>query len=89
MAPTTRRPKRVTPKSAGEWGAVVPQWLGIFGLVVQFLIWFATYLATGKGVVEPAFLTAFGGLIVVGQGAEALASLRAPRDGRGENGGDA
>jgi hypothetical protein len=69
---------RITPKSAGDWGAVVPQWLGIFGLVAQFVVWLVTYIVTRHGVVEPAFLTAFGGLIVVGQGAEALVALRSP-----------
>ena len=61
---------RLTPRTVGEWGSVAPQWLGILGLLACFVVWVATHQ------VEPAFLTAFGGLIVVGQGAEAMAAMR-------------
>lgn len=60
----------MTPRTVGEWGAVAPQWLGIFGLVACFIVWLLSQQ------VEPAFLTSFGGLIVVGQGAEAIAAIR-------------
>lgn len=61
--------RRITPKSAREWGGVLPQWIGIFGLLVCL----GYYLATQQA--NAAILTAFAGLIVVGQGAEAVAKL--------------
>jgi hypothetical protein len=64
-----RRRRRLTPKSLREWGAVVPQWVGIFGLLACLAFYFAT------GRTNAAILVAFGGLIVVGQGAETLSAL--------------
>ena len=57
-------------RTAAEWGAVLPQWLGMLALLLQLVFW----MATGK--VEPFLLTAFGGLIFVGQAGEAVVALR-------------
>lgn len=57
-------------RSAQEWGAVLPQWLGMAGLVFCALVW----LATGR--IEPLLLSAFGGLIFVGQAGEAVVTLK-------------
>jgi hypothetical protein len=73
---TTRHGRRISPNSASEWAAALPRWLGMAGLVACFLFWAGTYLATGHGAVEPLFVTAFGGLLAVGQGADALTELR-------------
>lgn len=69
---TTRQGRRITPTSASEWAAALPRWLGMLGLVACFLVWVLT------GRVEPLFVTAFGGLLAVGQGADALGTLRDP-----------
>jgi hypothetical protein len=42
------------------------------GLLLCFAVWFLT------GRVEPLFVTGFGGLLAVGQGADALGELRKP-----------
>lgn len=63
---------RLTPKSASEWASALPRWLGMLGLIACFAVWIAT------GRVEPLFVTAFGGLLTVGQGADALTELREP-----------
>lgn len=57
-------------RSAQEWGAVLPQWLGMAGLVFCAIFWAAT------GRIEPLLLSAFGGLIFVGQAGEAVVLLR-------------
>jgi hypothetical protein len=44
----------------------------MLGLVACFVVWVIT------GRVEPLFVTAFGGLLAVGQGADALTTLRDP-----------
>lgn len=67
---------RFTPRTASEWGAVLPAWLGMLGLIASFLFWAATYLLTGKGAVEPLFVTTFGGLLALGAGAKALDTIR-------------
>lgn len=61
---------------------MLPQYLGMFGLLVMLAFWIGTALIEGQGQTEPALLTAFGGLIAVGQGAEVLAALRSPRESR-------
>lgn len=63
-------PSRVNPRSAAEWGAVLPVWLGAIGLVFCAVFWAFT------GRVEPSLLMAFGGSVTVGQGAQALTALR-------------
>jgi hypothetical protein len=64
-------------RSAQEWGAVLPQFLGMGGLVFCALVW----LASGR--IEPLLLSAFGGLIFVGQAGEAVVTLkRSPPDQR-------
>jgi hypothetical protein len=68
----TRQGRRITPNTASEWAAALPRWLGMLGLVACFIVWVAT------GRVEPLFVTAFGGLLAVGQGADALTTLRDP-----------
>lgn len=70
---------RLTPRTAQEWAAVAPQFVGIFGLLLQLVLWGVTATINGgHGIFEPAMLTAFGGLIVVGQGAEAVVASRRP-----------
>jgi hypothetical protein len=46
----------------------------MLGLVACFIVWTLT------GRVEPLFVTAFGGLLAVGQGADALHQLARPPD---------
>lgn len=58
------------PKTLEEWGAVMPQWIGMGGLVFCALFWAWT------GRIEPLLLSAFGGLIFVGQAGEAVVNLR-------------
>lgn len=62
----------MTPKTASDWASALPRWLGMLGLIACFAVWILT------GRVEPLFVTAFGGLLAVGQGADALAELREP-----------
>lgn len=71
-------PSRLTPRSAADWGAVMPQWVGMIGLAAQLAFYVVTYFISGQGQANAALLTAFGGLIVGGQGIEALAALRSP-----------
>jgi len=49
---------------------VLPQFLGMVGLIVCFVFWAVT------GRLEPLLLSAFGGLIFVGQAGEAAAGMR-------------
>jgi hypothetical protein len=63
---------RFTPRSASEWGAALPTWFGMAGLVACFAVWALT------NRVEPLFVTTFGGLLAVGAGAKALDTLRQP-----------
>ena len=65
MAPT-----RPTPRTAAEWGAVLPVYVGLAGLVACFVVWVLL------DRVEPLLLSAFGGLILAGQGAEVVAAIR-------------
>jgi len=65
----------------------MPQWVGIAGLIFCAVVW----LATSR--IEPLLLSAFGGLIFVGQAGEAVVALKreppaiAPADSpRTENG---
>jgi hypothetical protein len=44
----------------------------MLGLIACFVVWMIT------GRVEPLFVTAFGGLLAAGQGADALRELKAP-----------
>jgi hypothetical protein len=48
------------------------------GLLVQLVFWMATALLHGEGLFEPALISVFGGLLAVGQGTEALRTLRHP-----------
>lgn len=66
------RPRR-TP---AELFAFAPQVIGAFGFMFSILFWAATFIATGKGALEPIFVTTSGGLLAVGLTAEAVASLR-------------
>lgn len=60
----------MTPRSASEWAAVLPRYLGMAGVIFCAIVW----LLADR--LEPALLASFGGLIAVGQGAEALAALK-------------
>lgn len=61
---------RPTPRSAAEWGVVLPIYVGLAGIVACFVVW------TLFNRVEPVMLGAFGTLVGLGQGADVLASLR-------------
>jgi hypothetical protein len=63
-------PGRVNPKSAAEWSAVLPVYVGLAGLVACFVVWVIF------NRVEPLLLGAFGTLIAAGQGADVIAALR-------------
>lgn len=78
MAPEAKRQTRLTPQTAAEWLVLAPQLIGIFGLLVMLAVYVSTLAVTGRGVTEAALLTTFGGLLAVGQGAQALAALRTP-----------
>jgi hypothetical protein len=62
--------RQITPKTAQQWGAVAPQFLGIVGLIFCAVVW----LASNR--IEPLLLSAFGGLIFVGQAGEAVVQLK-------------
>ena len=64
----------MTPRSASEWAAALPRWLGMLGLAACFLVW----VLTPDHIVEPLFVTVFGGLLAVGQGADTMAVLKNP-----------
>lgn len=64
----------MNPRSAGEWGASVLTWFGMLGLTACFIVW----AATPDHIVEPIFVTAFSGLLVAGQGRQALNELKSP-----------
>jgi hypothetical protein len=63
---------RFTPSGASEWGAALPTWLGMVGLIACFVVW----ALTPDHIVEPLFVTTFGGLLAVGAGA--LDTLKQP-----------
>lgn len=68
-------------RNAQEWGAVLPQWLGMAGLVFCALFWAITALVNPPGQIQPLLISAFGGLIFVGQAGEAVVTLkRSPPD---------
>lgn len=58
------------PRTVQEWGTVVPQWVGIVGLIVSAGFWMTT------GRLSGGLVAAFLGLISVGQGAEAVALMK-------------
>lgn len=74
MARRTDRP----PRSLAEWLAFGPQLVGIGGLLFCLVFWAVTFIVTGKGAVEPLFVTTFGGLLTAGLGAEAVVTLKQP-----------
>jgi hypothetical protein len=53
-----------------EWGAVVPVWVGLLGVVASFVVWIVTR------DVSPLLLGSFGTMIAAGQGAEVIVALR-------------
>lgn len=69
--PNTRH---FTPRSLSEWSAAALRLFGMLGLVACFVVW----AATKDHIVEPLFVTAFGTLLAVGQGAEVVGELRRP-----------
>lgn len=82
---TTSRTRRITPRSAQQWGAVLPTYLGLFGLTIQLGFWMVTYIQTGEGATSAPLLTAFGSLLAVGQGAQAVVQARQPPPSLGED----
>jgi len=68
----------MTPRSAQEWLALAPTVIGAVGLVTLGIFWMAT------GRVDQFLITTFGGLLGIGQGAQALAALKAPPREKGE-----
>lgn len=66
-------PRKVfTPRSLSEWSAASLRLFGMLGLVACFVVW----VLTKDHLVEPLFVTAFGSLLAVGYGADALVELR-------------
>jgi hypothetical protein len=61
---------KLTPRSLAEWGAVVPVWVGLTGVVASFVVWVVT------GEVSPVLLGSFGTMIAAGQGAEVIVALK-------------
>lgn len=59
----------IEPRTAREWGAVLPQWVGMAGLIGAATFWAVT------GRVSGLIVGAFVGLIGVGTGAEAMAAI--------------
>ena len=74
-------------KTAGEWAAVAPTYVGLLILLLSFLLFAGTAIVQGKGVVSPAILAAAGALITAGQAADVAVSVRKgspPRRGASE-----
>lgn len=69
--PQERSP-RFTPRTVKEWGAVIPQYLG-----VALLIFIAVFWAVTRDL-NPALLSAALTLLVAGQAAEATQALKKP-----------
>lgn len=65
---------RFTPRSAAEWGSVLPMWSGAFGVFVCLAIW----AATPDHIYNPVFVTGFFGLLAAGAGVKAIDTLRTP-----------
>jgi hypothetical protein len=63
--------RKITPRGLGEWGSVVPVWVGLSGVVASFVVWVVT------GNVSPVLLGSFGTMIAAGQGAEVIVALKA------------
>jgi hypothetical protein len=63
---------KITPRSAAEWAAVLPLWLGMVGLLSVLIFWMFT------GRFEAAFLTTFGSLALGGQGLKVLENVKNP-----------
>jgi hypothetical protein len=61
---------KLTPRTLSEWGAVVPVWVGLSGVVASFVVWVLT------GNVSPVLLGTFGTMIAAGQGAEVIVALK-------------
>lgn len=61
---------RPTPQSAAEWGAVIPIYLGMAGLIACFVVWVMV------DRVEALLVTGFGGLILGGQGVAVASAVR-------------
>lgn len=60
----------MSPRTLEEWTAALGRLLGIVGLVFCAVVW----LLTDR--VEPLLVTTFGSLLAIGQGAQAIATLR-------------
>lgn len=65
---------RFTPKSAAEWGSVLPTWSGAFGVFLCVIIW----AVTPDHLYNPVFVTGFFALLAGGAGVKAIDSLRTP-----------
>jgi hypothetical protein len=61
----------MNPRTFAEWGAVLPVWVGLAGVVASFVV----YVLVGKA--SPALLGTFGTMIAAGQGAEIITALKA------------
>lgn len=64
MSPSTRA------RAADLWAPILTKYLGMAGVVFCASVW----LAANR--LEPVLLAAFGGLIGIGQGADAIRSMR-------------
>jgi hypothetical protein len=63
---------RVSPRSAAEWGVVLPLWLAMIGLVFVVVFWAIT------GRLESALLNVFGTVALGSQGLRVLEQLKEP-----------
>lgn len=57
---------------ADTWAPILTRYLGMVGIVFCAVVWALT------GRLEPVLLAAFGGLIGIGQGADAIRSMKDP-----------
>lgn len=76
----TERARRLTPNSASEWAAALPTWFGMMGLIACFVVW----VVTKQHIVEPIFVTTFGGLLGIGQAANVAVVLKRPPEPPGD-----
>jgi hypothetical protein len=67
---------RVSPRSAAEWGVVLPLWLAMIGLVFVVVFWAIT------GRLESALLNVFGTVALGSQGLRVLEKLKEPEPRR-------
>lgn len=63
-------PNLTRARSADIWAPILARYLGMAGVMFCAVVWTLT------GRLEPVLLAAFGGLIGIGQGADAIRSMK-------------